>query len=139
MNNPYPIRESNIGSICIVSAASSAVVQVGDRGETNARLRALAVQRQEDHTRAGDVFFESYTIFSRDMPELTDPDYEEGRVIRLDRVNCSPRITVGCIHIIAAGSAASVLAGNGMRLTADSKIKHIRQYPRPRPYPPAGC
>ncbi|WP_028610406.1 spore germination protein GerPE [Paenibacillus harenae] len=134
--NLYPIRTANIGSVCIISAASSAVVQFGDRGETNARLRALALQRKEDHTTAGDVFFESYTVFYRDMPKLIDPDYDSGQVLALERSNRSPHINVGCIHIIAAGSSSSILAGNGMNLTADSRIKHIRQYPRPRPLPP---
>jgi spore germination protein PE len=134
--NPYPIRTANIGWITIISAASSAAVQFGDRGETNARLRALALQRQESHSTAGDVFFESYPVFYRDLPKLIDPDYDNGQVLALERSNCSPNITVGCIHIIAAGSSASILAGNGMNLTADSRIKHIRQYPRPRPVPP---
>jgi spore germination protein PE len=37
---------------------------------------------------------------------------------------------VGCIRVIAAGSASSIQAGNNMRLLGDSRIKHIRQYPK---------
>ncbi|CAM3961964.1 spore germination protein GerPE [Paenibacillus alkaliterrae] len=135
----FPIRTANVGAICIISAAKSASVQLGDRGETKAKLRAIALQRQEDHTTAGDVFFESYPIFYRPFPVLNDPVDDNGAVIQLDRVNGSPNITVGCIRVTAAGSAASILAGNGMHLTADSRIKHIRQYPRLHPTPPAGC
>lgn len=135
----FPIRTANIGTLFILSAASSAAIQLGDRGETTAHIRGLAVQRQEDHTSAGDVFFESYEIFDRPLPVLVDPDYDNGQVIQLNRTNCAPYITVGSICIIAAGSAASIQAGNGMRLRAESRIQHIRQYPRPRPVPPVGC
>lgn len=128
----FPIRTANVGSICIISVGQAAVIQLGDRAETNSRLQALAVQRQEEHTTAGDVFFESYPIFYRPMPILVDPDYDNGQVIQLNRTNCVPNITVGRIQVIAAGSAASIQAGNGMCLTGESRIKNIRQYPRPR-------
>lgn len=135
----YPIRTANVGTLWIISAAQSAAVQLGDRGETNAKLRALAIQRQEDHTTAGDFFFESYPFFYRPLPVLVDPDYDNNQVVKLSRTHCAPNITVGSIRVIATGSSASIQAGNGMRLTADSRIKHIRQFARPRPVPPAGC
>jgi spore germination protein PE len=135
----YPTRTANIGTLFIVSVGSSAVIQTGDRGETNARLWGLAVQREEDHTTAGDVFFESYKIYQRPLPVLVDPDYDNGQVIRLNRTHCAPYITVCSISLIAAGSASSILAGNGMRLKAESRIMNIRQYARSRPVPPVGC
>jgi len=133
------IRTAHIGAFLLTSIAQAGIVQFGDRGETNARLRALAVQRQESHLTAGDFFFESYDIFNRQLPVLTDPDYDEGNVIRIHRTNCSPNINVGIVRIIAAGSAASLLAGNSKCYTAESRIKHIRQYQLPKPYPPIGC
>lgn len=139
LQKAYPVRTANIGALCITSAASSAIVQIGDRGVTTARLRSLSVQRQEDHRTAGDVYFESYRIFSRPLPALYDPDYDHGQVIQLNRIHACPNITVGNIRVIAAGSAASIQAGNGMRIISDSRIKHIRQYPRPKPIPPVGC
>ncbi|MGM0880605.1 MAG: spore germination protein GerPE [Bacillota bacterium] len=135
----FPIRTANIGTFFVITASSAAVIQFGDRGETTARLRGLAVQRQEDHTTAGDFFFESYEIYNRPLPVLVDPDYDNGQVIRLNRTNCEPYITVGSISVIGAGSASSIQAGNGMRYTADSRIVNIRQFARPRPVPPVGC
>jgi spore germination protein PE len=135
----YPIRTSNVGFVLVISASQSAIVQFGDRAETNAKLRAIALQRQEDHLTAGNVFFESYPFFSRRLPELNDPDFDNGQVLQLNRTNCYPNINVGFIHLIAASSSASVQVGNGMCLRGESRIKHIRQYPRPKPVPPVGC
>ncbi|WP_424766198.1 spore germination protein GerPE [Paenibacillus sp. sgz302251] len=134
----FPTRTANLGSLCIISASQTACVQLGDRGQTTASLQALSLQRQQDHTSAGDVFFESYPIFNRAPPILNDAEYDNGQVVNLERVNLSPNICVGSVHIIAAGAASSIQAGNGMRLTTYSRIKHIRQYPRPRPVPPVG-
>lgn len=137
--NSYPIRTANVGSVCIISVAQAGTVQFGDRAETNGLIRALALQRQEDHTTAGDVFFESYPLFFRPLPVLVDPVFENGQGVQLMRTNCSPNIIVGNIQVIAAGSSASIQIGNGMKLTGESRIKHIRQYPRPKPVPPVGC
>lgn len=133
INEHFPIRTAQVGAICVISAASGAAVQFGDRGETNAKLSALAVQRAEDHTSAGDVYFESYPLFNRQLPELTDPLYDTGKLLRYNRTNGSPCILVGYIRIIAAGSASSIQIGNSMRVTSESRIKHIRQYPKQEP------
>ncbi|WP_243864599.1 spore germination protein GerPE [Paenibacillus castaneae] len=135
-NESYPIRTAKLGTLYIISASQAAAVQIGDRGSTNAKLFALAVQRRADHKTSGDVFFESYRIFDRPLPVLSDPEYENGDMIQIERIHCSPYITVGRIKIIATGSSASIQIGNSMRYTAESRIKHIRQYPRPRPVPP---
>lgn len=137
--NTYPIRTANVGSICIISVSQAGYVQLGDRAVTNAKLRGIALQRQEDHTAAGDVFFESYPLFYRPLPVLDDPEYDYGLVISLHRTNCKPNISVGHIQVIAAGAASSIQAGNGMSLTGESRIKNIRQFPRPKSYPPVGC
>jgi spore germination protein PE len=137
--NSYPVRTANVGSICIISVAQACCVQLGDRAVTNAKLRGIALQRLEDHTAAGDVFFESYPLFYRPLPYLDDPEYDNGQVISLHRTNCKPNISVGHIQVIAAGAASSIQAGNGMSLTGVSRIKNIRQFPRPKSYPPIGC
>ncbi|MGO4374698.1 spore germination protein GerPE [Paenibacillus sp. MCAF20] len=138
-DDSFPIRTARIGAVYLIDVSLSAAVQFGDRGETNARLRALAVQRKEDHTTAGDVFFESYRIFDRQLPELVDPQYEPGQGVQIERINCNPYITVGCIQVTATGAASSFLAGNCMNVNSESRIKHIRQYPRPKPVPGAFC
>lgn len=127
----YPVRTSYVGRIDVIDVALSAVLQLGDRGETNASLWALAVQRQEAHSAAGEAYFESYPMFSRSRPILNDPAYDANQVIELERINCKPHISVGCLRILAVSSAASLLIGNEKRLTAESRIKHIRQFAQP--------
>lgn len=127
---PYRVRTSQIGAICIVSAATATAVQFGDRCKTDMRLRALAVQRKEDHAKSGDVYFESYRIFSRPDPVLVDPEFEAGRVIRTSKTHCDPCIRVGFVRVIAAGNSSSIHIGNGHSVTGQSRIKHIRQYPK---------
>ncbi|MFD0586766.1 spore germination protein GerPE [Paenibacillus sp. GCM10027627] len=129
-SGPYPYRTSQVGAVSIISAASAGSVQFGDRGETDAKLQALAVQRAEDHAKSGNVYFESYEMFERQRPVLVDPAYDAGEVVTVNRINECPIIHVGWIEIIASGSAASILIGNSNRLTGDSRIKHIRQYPK---------
>lgn len=124
------IRTAVIGFVYIISAASGSAVQFGDRGETFGRLRALAVQRAEDHRTAGNVYFESYDLFRRPYPVLNDEAFDSGNAVSLKRENPCQRLSVGCIRVIAAGSASSIQAGNNMRLIGDSRIKHIRQYPK---------
>lgn len=131
----FPIRTSKVGIISVINVSSSTTIQFGDRGETNAKLRALAVQRSTDHASSGKVYFESYRIFDRPRPELNDPVFEAGDAITLHRMNCSPAIVVGCIRIIAIGAASSIHIGNSMRVIQDSRIKHIRQFPIDQPPP----
>ncbi|WP_138753375.1 spore germination protein GerPE [Paenibacillus sinopodophylli] len=138
-DHTYPIRTASVGTICLISVAQAGTIQFGDRAETNGRIRALALQRQQDHTTSGDVFFESYPLFYRPLPSFSESEESAEQFLSVIRVNCSPNITVGHIQVIAAGSSASIQIGNGMQLRGESRIKHIRQYPRPRPVPPLGC
>lgn len=128
MQQNFPIRTSEIALVSIVDVSLSSIVQFGDRGEATPKLKALAVQRAIDHTKAGSVYFESYPIFSRPLPKLVDPEAEARYDVCIQRVNHCPRIKVGCVYVTAVGSTASFLAGNAMRTTAESRIKHIRQY-----------
>lgn len=135
---PYPVRTAAIGGVYMISASSSAFVQFGDRGVTNAFIRAIAVQRAEDHWTAGHAYFESYDIFwrPRPSPAAIAPD---GGEASMESIHLDPYIRVGCIRIIAAGNSSSVQAGNGKAVIAESRIKHIRQYPQRSspPSPPA--
>lgn len=138
MSNSNQVRTAHIGVYLLTSIAQAGIAQFGDRCETYAKLRAIAVQRQEEHWKAGDFYFDSYSIFNRPLPKLKDPQYENGKGVLIRRINCSPQINVGSVRIIAAGSSASLLAGNSMRYTGESRIKHIRQYKISKPYPPIG-
>ncbi|MCK9857267.1 spore germination protein GerPE [Paenibacillus sp. ATY16] len=128
MEESYPIRVSQIGLVSVVDVSIGAIIQFGDRAEGSPKLNALAVQRAIDHTKAGSVYFESYPIFDRPLPKLIDPVADAGEDVRVKRVNHCPRINVGCISVVGVGSTSSLLAGNAMRTTAESRIKHIRQY-----------
>lgn len=125
----HTVRTSQVGVLTIIGASSSTMVQIGDRGRTDARIRALAVQRQEEHLTAGEVYFESYEVFSRPLPVLSDPAYEAGEVIRAERKHEQPCIRVGCIRVTAAAVASSIQIGNGRSVRGEARIKHIRQYP----------
>ena len=129
------VRTARLGCLKVITIASAGLLQIGDRSETNAVIQALAVQRAEDHLTAGKVYFESYPIFNRPLPVLHDPDFEGGNILELTRVNCSDSILVGAICVIAAGSSSSIHIGNGKKLRASSRIKHIRQFPYPKPEP----
>jgi spore germination protein PE len=136
--NTYHVRTATVGFLRIISVAQAGIVQLGDRAETKAKLRALAVQRKEDHLTAGEVYFEAYEIFSRPLPILIDSEFDNAQGIELFRTNCAPNITVGYIQVIASGSAASIQIGNGVNLNAESRIKHIRQFPNQNSAPSLG-
>jgi spore germination protein PE len=136
---PYPVRTAHVAYLYIISASQAASVQIGDRATTDARLRALAVQREEDHISGGNAYFEAYSVFSSQLPAFAESDETAAKQVAVQRINCSPQINVGCIKIIAAGSASSIQLGNGMQLRGESRIKHIRQFAKPGSAPPANC
>ncbi|MUT66714.1 spore germination protein GerPE [Paenibacillus sp. NEAU-GSW1] len=135
LDRDFPVRTAEIGFVNIVSVSSAAIIQFGDRGEYTPTLTALAVQREESHATAGQVYFESYSIFSRPLPVLQDPAFDTYESVSIARSNSTPRISVGCIIITAVGSSASLQAGNAMRTMAVSRIKHIRQYKKTKMTP----
>ncbi len=128
----YPVRVSALGRLCIVSASAASAVQIGDREEFSSKVRALALQREAGHAEAGNVYFESYSIFSRELPSLPDSMKEE-QAGEMSRSNRKPRITVGCVDVTAVSAAASVHVGNARNVRGEARIKHIRQFARPRP------
>ncbi|SFS60914.1 spore germination protein GerPE [Paenibacillus sp. BC26] len=133
-NSDYPVRVSEVGGLYLTSVGSASVVQIGDRAEVNASLRALAVQRAADHIESGKVYFESYSIFDRATPSWDPLGIASDDVPAFIRTtNLKPTISVGCIEIIAVSSAANVLIGNGLKMRAESRVKHIRQYARSMP------
>lgn len=124
-----PVRTAQVGFVNVISLASASIVQVGDRGSTHARLSALAVQRKEDHWTAGEAYFESHDIFSRPWPILRDPAYESGQVLQAVSCHVSPRISVGCVSVIAISSSSSLHIGNSRSVLGEARVKHIRQFP----------
>ncbi|WP_052703148.1 spore germination protein GerPE [Paenibacillus beijingensis] len=125
------IRTAEIGSIDIILVSLSGVVLIGDTTDINAKLRALAVQRQMDHTAGGTVEFESFGLFSLPQPALR-PIGERG--VKVNTVNECPRICVGSIKTMSVGASSVLLAGNTVNFTGDARIKHFRQFSGPLPY-----
>ena len=91
------------------------------------------MQREIDHQAAGETFFDTYDIFNRRFPSLPTPLLDGDEVI-MRKQNRNQRIRVGCIYMITAVSdAASILIGNGMKATAESRIMNIRRFADPIP------
>ncbi|MFC4100937.1 spore germination protein GerPE [Paenibacillus xanthanilyticus] len=133
--NDYPVRVSHLGKINIISASSASIVQFGDRGEVNAKVQAIAVQRQQRHSRRREMFFESYSIFSRPLPAIIEPA-DETAPVTMSVTNVQPRICVNSVGIIAVSSCGMIFVGNGMSSTSETRVKHIRQYSAALPLPP---
>lgn len=127
INADYPIRTSELGALIVDSAASSSIIQLGDRKEVKASLLGLAVQREVDHIQGGEFYFESYEIFDRPLPSLSESPDEDNHVV-IHRQNKQPCIRVGCIKVLAMSGTALLLIGNGQTTTAESRISNIRQF-----------
>jgi Protein of unknown function (DUF2772). len=128
-------RVSEVHGINVKVISQAGVMQLGDRSESNSDLIAIALQRQEDHPYAGDVFFESYVIFSRPIPAIIDAD-DDDSVVQTYRLNQNPTISVGSISVISAGASAQIVVGRGQVHRSEARIKHIRQYASRKPLPP---
>ncbi|TYP72716.1 spore germination protein GerPE [Paenibacillus methanolicus] len=135
--NDYPVRVSHLGKINIISASSASIVQFGDRGEVNAKVQALAVQRQQRHSRRREMFFESYSVFSRPLPAIIEPT-NEFTDVNMSVTNVQPRICVDSVGIIAVSSCGMIFVGNGLTSTSETRVKHIRQFSAALPLPPIG-
>lgn len=129
-----PIRTADIGSIRVIDAALSSIIQIGDVASEYLTSNALAVQREADHNAADEPYFESYPIFARPLPTLY-PGYGNGVIV--ERNNMAPTIEVGCVRVIAISTSSVLQAGNTGNAVAESRIKHIRQFWQP-PYQPDG-
>lgn len=133
-------RTARLGHLSIINVSLSGIVQLGDHDSYTPSVRAIAVQRQEDHLTAGEAAFAAYPVFSRPFP--TPPSPWTGGCsadgIILDKHHHCPDIHVGSISIIGVGSSSLVQAGNGRHTQAESRVKHIRQFrDSPRELPPA--
>ncbi|WP_219837778.1 spore germination protein GerPE [Paenibacillus sp. R14(2021)] len=129
----YPVRVSEVGGAYLTSIGSASVVQFGDRADSTPKLRGLAVQRESDHLISKEVYFESYNIYNRQVPPATPwlQAAAKAAPVTMSTFNCNPRISVGCVDIIAISGAALMLVGNGANIKSESRIKNIRQFARP--------
>jgi spore germination protein PE len=133
-------RTSHVHTLNVTNISLSGIVQLGDHSEYNPVLRALAVQRETDHAKEDKVYFESYMLFSRPLPDVCDhpffqqPLAADTEVELFQRVNRNPNITVGCISALGVGASSLLQIGNGCSRQTESRIKHIRQFSASRPF-----
>lgn len=117
-------RTAHLGSISVVNVSLSGIIQLGDHERYTPSVRAIAVQRQEDHLIAGEALFAAYPIFWRPFPQLAAP------AVRVTKEQICERIHVGRISVVGVGSSSLLQAGNSCFTQAESRIKHIRQFQR---------
>ncbi|MFD2116094.1 spore germination protein GerPE [Paenibacillus yanchengensis] len=123
-HDPLTTRSALIGGIDITSIASAATFQVGDRHTSNATTRALAVQQKLDSAAQMEVDFSQFPFFQSTMPSIDT--YVPPENNQFHRTLQQDKIQVGFVRILAASTAATVLAGNSSRYHADARVKHFR-------------
>ena len=116
-------RVSEIGAIKVNIITDAAVMQIGDSQTVDLADIAIALQRQYPDYRGDETRFGSYPIFSLPLPPAPGPP-------GASLVSRSPtgRIRVGIVDVIALRASSYLQAGCAGHLTAESRIKHIRQY-----------
>ncbi|MFS0722798.1 spore germination protein GerPE [Paenibacillus sp. 1P07SE] len=127
------VRTARLGQLTIINVSLSGIVQLGDHDSFTPIVRAIAVQRQEDHLTAGEASFASYPFFTRPFPlfPLPPAGANSSESLAIDKLHLSPDIHVGSISVIGVGSSSLVQAGNGRYTRAESRVKHIRQFRDP--------
>ncbi|WP_051236158.1 spore germination protein GerPE [Paenibacillus pinihumi] len=131
-------RTSCVKKIDVTNVSLSGIVQLGDHSDYTPVLRALAVQRETDHGKEDNVYFESYPIFSRELPDACDYPFfrqqTDDAYVDLYTVNHNPNITVGSIHALGIGASSLLQIGNGCQVKTESRIKNIRQFAAAHPF-----
>ncbi|MBJ6364274.1 spore germination protein GerPE [Paenibacillus sp. GCM10012307] len=136
--NTIGARSSYVRKVDVTNVSLSGIVQFGDHSDYTPVLRALAVQRETDHAKKDRVYFEAYPIFSRKLPDLCDYPFFHSQTddsqVESYTVNHNPYITVDCISTLGVGASSLLQIGNGCRVAAESRIKHIRQFAGASPF-----
>ena len=132
-NADYPVRVSEVGGVYLTSMSSASIAQFGDRADVKASLRGIAVQRESDHLVSNDVYFEAYDIFSQPVPPLSPflALAAQSDPLEMRTTNREPRISVGCIEIIAASELGPGARRERREHEGRSRISNIRQFARP--------
>lgn len=114
---------------------------MGDHSHYTPTLRALAVQRETDHAREDNVYFESYALFSRPLPDLCDDPFfsdteHSSEPEWIERIHHQPCIRVGTITTLGVGASSLLQIGSSCSVQAEARIKHIRQFAVAHPFAP---
>lgn len=115
-------RTSKVDSLKVDSAALSSVIQIGDSTFITAFSRAIAVQRQKELFYSNEGNFNSFPIFSYQLP--IEPIVEP---ITIGSTSLHPLIKVGSIDITGITSAAVLHIGSSRNFQGESRTLHIRQ------------
>ncbi len=136
-----PVRTSEVAALQITNVSLSGFVQIGDHSHYTPTLRALAVQRETDHAQEGSLYFESYPLFSRSLPDVCDYPFfrepqEDSEPTGVERIHHQPCIRVGTISTLGVGASSLLQIGSNCSVQAEARIKHIRQFAIAHPFSP---
>ncbi|WP_456275920.1 spore germination protein GerPE [Bacillus sp. AK128] len=115
-------RSSIVPNIYINSLAFSSVFEIGDAHAIQANSRAIAVQRQHPLFIENEADFTSYSVFSEPIPS---PVIDEP--VSTTFVHENPVIKVQSLYVIGASNASVIQVGSTSHITAEARVKHIRQ------------
>ena len=116
-------RTSVIGTVKVDASSNGSVAQFGDSREVRLTDRAIAVQRRIPDYEGDETRFASYPIFSLPLPRM--PEQPDDAIASRSRGNA---IQVGTVRLLSMSASSYLHAGCTDRLTAQSRIKHIRQF-----------
>ncbi len=119
-------RTSCVGGVSLISIASAACCQFGERYSTNSKTRAIAVQEQLPPAYKNDYFYEAFDIFTYESPPRHL--FPATLPLSMETTNRQETIHMGKLTILAASTAASIHIGNSCSYTADARVKHIRKF-----------
>lgn len=115
-------RHSNVGSAYVNSIGISSVFHIGDSMQVTPKVKALAIQREEERYFGSEGNFSTYPIFKEEIPL---PVFYDPIVTNFFHEN--PKINVHTINITAISSSAVFHIGSTKDIVAESRTKHIRQ------------
>ncbi|WP_257347036.1 spore germination protein GerPE [Pseudalkalibacillus decolorationis] len=115
-------RASIVQKVQIHTISSSSMFQAGDTRFLTPFAKVIAVQKQVSSYNEDEHPFEKYAIFSKRLPL---PDFE---AIQVCTVNEGKAIHVNTINILGVAASSAVRIGNTDFITAESRVKHIRQF-----------
>ena len=116
-------RIACVDHIKIDSVSFSSIFQIGDSEQIQVVSRALAVQREAEIFFDNEGNFNAFSVYSEAIP--FQPADEDNVVFSTHNIN--PVLKVRNIDILGASSSSVVHLGNTGNISAEARVKHIRQ------------
>lgn len=116
-------RMSIVDNILVRNVVSSSTFQIGDSEDIQARVRALAVQKQYPIYSKNEGDFSNFPIFSKplDYAKITEQ-------VSINIDNVVPIIKTGDIKITSVASASVMHVGNTGNVELEARVKHFRRF-----------